>query len=198
MRGGLRSFRVRGTVPGVTVRLLIVAIVWGGAVVLVPFPLWQGVAVIAALTAVMVPRSLAAWIAAACLVFGVILSEPAPERTALAVLLVPAIHVLAALSLVIPMSSRLALTVLAPTLARFGVVQLLAQPVVFGIWLLLPMHVDRGAAWLAPPAAVVLLLGVLLAIRAGTQADAPQRSGRSIVAESSARDAGGADVRGPS
>ena len=67
MTRGLRSFRVRAAVPGITVRLLILAIVWGGAVVLVPFPLWQGVAVVAALVAVALPRSLAAWFGAACL-----------------------------------------------------------------------------------------------------------------------------------
>lgn len=176
MSRGIRSFRVRGAIPGVTVRLAIVAIVWGGAVALIPFPLWQAVSVIAALVAVVLPRSLAAWVAAACLVFGVVLTDPAPERTALAVLLVPAVHVLASLSLVIPNSSRLALGALAPTLARFVVVQLLAQPVAYGMWLLLPTKIDHGAAWLAPLAATALLLGVLLALRAVRMADAPRAS----------------------
>lgn len=176
MRRRIRSFRVRAAVPGITVRLLIVALVWAGAVALVPFLLWQAVAVIAAVAAVILPRSLAAWFAAACLVFGMILDEPAPERTALAVLLVPAIHVLASLSLVIPISSRLAVAALLPTFRRFLVIQLLAQPVVFGMWLLLPSGIDSGAAWMAPLAAIMLLLGVVLAVRAVRKADSPRRS----------------------
>ncbi|WP_282848419.1 hypothetical protein [Microbacterium oxydans] len=51
-----------------------------------------------------------------------------PGRTALAVLLVHAIHVLASLSLALPISSRVALPVLGPSLARFLVIQLLARP----------------------------------------------------------------------
>lgn len=198
MTRGIRSFRVPGVIPGIVPRLLIVAVVWAGALALVPFALWQWAAVIAALVSVAVPRSLTAWLAVACLVFGVILSEPAPERTALAVLLIPAIHLLASLCLVVPISSRFALAVLLPTLARFAVVQLLAQPVVFGMWLLLPGAVDRGLAWIAPLAAAVLLAGVLLALRAVKTADEP-RGGRVPSARSS--DAGarrGADVRGPS
>lgn len=198
MRRGIRSFRVRGAVPGITIRLLIVAIVWGGVLVLNPFLLWQAVAVIAALVAVVLPRSLAAWAAAGCLVFGVVLTEPAPERTALAVLLVPAIHVLASLSLVIPISSRLALTVLGPSLARFLVIQLLAQPIVLGVWLLAPPQVERGAAWLAPLSAAALLLGVLLALRAARRSDVPRQSGTATGGGRAAATPRGADVRGPS
>lgn len=197
MKRGLRSFRVRAAVPGITFRLLVLAIVWGGAVMLVPFPLWQGVAVTAALLAVVIPRSLAAWFGAACLVFGVLLTDPDPARTALAVLLVPAIHVLAALSLVIPMSSRVALAVLGPSLARFLIMQLLAQPVVFGVWLLAPSNIDHGIVWLAPLAAAALVLGVLLALRAIRRSDAPPTVS-STGADPTVERPRGANVRGPS
>ncbi|MFJ6428212.1 MULTISPECIES: hypothetical protein [Microbacterium] len=197
MRRGLRSFRVRAAVPGVTVRLLLVAMVWAGAVVLVPFPLWQGVAVIAAVLAVVLPRSLAAWFAAACLVFGVLLTPPDPGRTALAVLLVHAIHVLASLSLVIPISSRVALAVLGPSLSRFCIIQLLAQPVVLAAWLLAPSNVEQGITVLAPLAAVMLVLGVGLALRAVRSSDVP-RPARSAGEESVAERPRGANVRGPS
>lgn len=90
-------------------------------------------------------------------------------------LLVPAIHVLASVSLEIPISSRVALAVLWPSLARFLVVQLLAQPVVFGVWVLAPSNVDHGIAALAPLAAVALVLGVLLAVRAVRRSDAPRK-----------------------
>lgn len=198
MNRGRRSFRVRGAVLGIIVRLLIVAIVWGGAVVLVPFPLWQGVAVFAATLAVVLPRSLAAWVGAACLVFGVLLTEPDPGRTALAVLLVPAIHVLASLSLVIPISSRVALVVLGPSVARYLIIQLLAQPVVFGVWLLAPSNVTHGAVWIAPAAAVALVLGVLLTLRAVRRADAQSRMVSPAREEPAAEGPGGANVRGPS
>ncbi|MCZ4302696.1 hypothetical protein [Microbacterium oxydans] len=194
----IRSFHVRGAIPGLVIRLLVVALVWGGAVVLIPFPLWRGVALVAAVAAVVVPRSLAAWVAAACLVFGVILSEPAPGRTALAVFLVPAVHVLASVSLVVPSSSRLAIAALAPTLSRFLTVQLLSQPIVYGMWLLVPATFDRGAAWLAPLAAVALLIGVLLALRAVKRTDDPRRRRPATMSGRATGRSSGADVGGPS
>ena len=198
MTRGMRSFRVRAAVPGLVIRLLTVAIVWSGAVALNPYPLWQGIAVVASAIAVVLPRSLAAWSGAASIVFGVLLTDPAPERTALAVLLVHAIHVLGSLALTIPLASRVALAVLVPSVTRFLVVQLIAQPLVFGVWLLAPTDVDRGSAWLAPVAAVALLVGVLLALGAARRADvapgAPSSEGMRTV-EVRPR---GADVRGPS
>lgn len=198
MKRRLRSFRVREAVPGVVVRLLVVGIAWGGALVLVPFPLWQGVAVIAAALAVVLPRSLAAWLAAACLVFGILLTDPDPGRTALAVLLVHAIHVLGSLSLVIPISSRVALPVLGSSLARLLVIQLLAQTVVFGVWLLAPSDVVHGLTPLAPLAAAALAVGVLLALHAARRADAHPRESERVEGESIAVRHDGANVRGPS
>ncbi|AZH78862.1 hypothetical protein [Microbacterium sp. Y-01] len=194
----LRSFRSGVVVPGVAVRLLNVVVVAVGVVLLNPFPLWQGVAVMSALVAVVFPRSLAAWIAAACVVFGVVLTDPSPERTALAVLVVPAIHLLGSLSLTIPAASRLAPAVLLPGLRRFVIAQLVAQPLAFGVWLLAPGPVDRGAAWLAPLAAVVLLLGVLFALRAARAADSARGRVHGEGSGGEAIAARGADVRGPS
>jgi hypothetical protein len=195
MTGRARSFRVGGAVPGVALRLGVVALVWAGVVMLNPFPLWQGVAVIAALVAVVFPRSLAAWAGIACLPFGVILTEPSPVRTAIAVLLVHAIHVLASFALVVPAYSRFALGVLVPSAGRFVVVQMLAQPVVLGVWLLMPERPEHGVAWLAPVAAVVLLLGVLLAVRAARREDTGAQG--NVVDEAAAVNRG-ANVRGPS
>lgn len=198
MSRAIRRVRVPGTVPGIVVRLLLVGIVWVGAVTLIPFPLWQGIAVVAAVVSVVIPRTLAAWAAAACLPFGVIVTEPSPGRTALALLLVHAVHALAALSLVVPTRSRLALRVLRPTLLRFIVVQLLSQPLVYAMWLLVPRGVDRGAAWLAPVAAAALLLGVLLALQAARSADSEPARTVSEGAGAGAEAGVGADVRGPS
>lgn len=198
MSRAIRQIRVPGAVPGVTVRLLLVGVVAVGAVTLVPFPLWQAIAVVAVVVAVVIPRTLAAWAAAACLPFGVILTEPSPGRTALALLLVHAIHVLAALSLVVPLRSRLAVRVLRPTFLRFGIVQLLSQPLVFAMWLLAPSGVDRGTEWLAPVAAAALVMGVLLALRAAKRSDGEPAHTASGGGETGVDAGVGADVRGPS
>lgn len=146
-----------------------------GVTTLMPYPLWRGVAVVAAVVAVVVPRTMAAWLAAACLPFGILVTEPSPARTALALLLVHAIHVLGALSLAIPLTSRIALRALRPSVLRFAVVQLIAQPVVFGVWLLAQGASARQLSWLAPIAAGLLLVGVAVALRALKRSDAPTR-----------------------
>ncbi|MEE6390229.1 hypothetical protein V3G71_15415 [Microbacterium paraoxydans] len=187
----LRSFHIGAAVPGAVIRLAVVAVAAGGALLLIPFPLWQGIAVLAALVAVAIPRSLAAWVALACLPFGVILTEPDPGRTAGALLFVHALHVCASLSLVVPLTSRVALPVLIPTIRRFLTVQLLAQPVAFGVWLLAQRQLTGTTALLAPVAAAMLLAGVLLAVRAARRADAAAAGARALGVL-------GADVRGPS
>ena len=194
----VRSFRVRGAVRGIVLRILLVAVVACGAVALVPFPLWQGVAVIAALVSVVIPRSMAAWLAAACLVFGMILVPPSPDRTALAVLIVPAVHLLGSLALTIPSTSRVSLTALLPSAWRFVIVQLLAQSTVFAVRLLAPAPVDRGIAWLAPAAAAVLLVVLSFALRAARRADAAPEAALENGVRSVPESSGGADVRGPS
>ncbi|WP_149085612.1 MULTISPECIES: hypothetical protein [Microbacterium] len=191
MTRAVRSFRTGIAVPGVVLRLVAVALAAGGALLLVPFPLWRGVAVLAALVAVAIPRSLAAWAALACLPFGVILSEPDPGRTALALLFVHALHVCASLSLVVPLSSRVALSVLLPSAARLLAVQAIAQPLAFAVWLLAERRDGTAVVILAPLAAAALLGEILIALRAAERAE---------EAASGARTFGvlGADVRGPS
>lgn len=192
MTRAVRSFRSGVAVPGMLIRLAVVGLATAGALLLVPFPLWQGIAVVAALVAVAIPRSLAAWVALACLPFGVILSEPDPGRTASAILFVHALHVCASLSLVVPFSSRMGLAVLLPSAARFVAIQLVAQPLAFGVWLLLagrPSATD--VAILAPIAASMLLGGSLVALGVARRADR-DASGAGTFGVL------GADVRGPS
>jgi hypothetical protein len=164
--------RVPWGVPGILPRLVVIALVAVGVSVLVPFPLWRAVALAAALVAVVVPRTLAAWAAAACIPIGMLLTEPLPGRTALAMLLVHAIHLLASLSLTIPVSSRLSMRALLPALGRFAAVQLIAQPLAYGAQLLTDGGRLQDAGWLAPVAAGALLLGLVLALRALRRADA--------------------------
>lgn len=194
----VRSFRVRWSVRGVVLRILLVAVVAFGAIVLVPFALWQGVAIIAALISTVIPRSMTAWLAAACLVFGLILVPPSPDRTALAVLLVPAVHLLGSLALTIPSASHVSLMALLPSAWRFVVVQLLAQTAVFVAGLLAPAPVDRGIAWLAPATAAVLLVALAFALRAARRADDVPAAALEKGVRSAPESLRGADVRDPS
>jgi hypothetical protein len=193
MSARMHSFRVPAAIPGVVPRLLVVVFVAVGVLVLMPFPLWQGIAVVAALVAVFLPVSMAAWGAAACLPFGVVLTEPSIARTALAVLLVHAIHVCAGLSLVIPARSRMSLRVLLPTLRRFAVIQVIAQPLALGVPLLSGRGLPTDVAWVAPVAAALLVVGVGLALVGLRRADAAARPAGGVAPRGS-----GANVRGPS
>jgi len=188
-----QTLRVPAAVPGIVLRLLIVALVAVGVLLLMPYALWQGIAIAVAVAAVFVPASLAAWAAAACLPFGLLVTEPSATRTALAVLLVHAIHVVASLTLVIPARSRVSLLVLGPSALRFAVVQLIAQPVAFGVPLLVGASGWATASWLAPAAAGSLTVGLAVALTALRRADAESRS-----LPSPAEPLGGANVRGPS
>lgn len=188
------SLRVPAAVPGILPRLLVVAFVVVGVLVLMPFPLWQGIAIVASLAAVALPVSMAAWGAAACLPFGVLLTEPSIARTALAVLLVHAIHVCAGMSLVVPVRSRLSLRVFAPTFRRFLVIQLIAQPLALGVALLSGRGLPTGIGWVAPVAAALLVIGIALGLLGLRRADAP--SGQPV--HRSLHSGSGANVRGPS
>ncbi|MFJ4225785.1 hypothetical protein [Microbacterium sp. NPDC089695] len=167
----MHSLHVPLAIPGIVPRLLVVAFVVVGASVLMPYPVWQGIAVVAALASVVLPVSMTAWGAAACLPFGVVLTEPSIARTAFAVLLVHAIHVCAGPSLVIPVRSRLSLRVLGPTLRRFVVIQTIAQPLALGVALLGGRGLPTGISWAAPLAAGILVVGIFLALRALRRAD---------------------------
>ncbi|WP_217184283.1 hypothetical protein [Streptomyces sp. AC495_CC817] len=191
MRSRTHQLSVPGAVPGVVPRLAVVALVSVGAFALLPFPLWQGAAVVLACVAVIAPRTSAAWVGAASLPLGVLVGEPDLARTALALLLVHAIHVLASVSLVVPLRSRLRVRALLPALRRFAVVQLVAQPLAFGVQILAGGSLveslggaNAGLGWLAPVAAAALLLGVILMLRAAVRADAD--ASRRTAAESTA------------
>lgn len=187
------SLRVPAAVPGIVPRLLVVALVAVGVSVLMPFPLWQGIAIAMALTAVVLPVSMTAWGAAACLPFGVLLEDPSIARTALAVLLVHAIHVCAGLSLVVPVRSRLSLRALGPTLGRFVVIQLIAQPLALGVALVSGRMLPTGIGWIAPAAAAALVVGIALGLHGLRRAD-----GAATAAGYAASSGSGANVRGPS
>lgn len=175
MSGILRrahSFRVPASVPGAVVRVVLVAIVTAGAFMLIPVPMWRWIAIVAAVASVFVPRTMVAWVAAGCLPVGMLLTEPSPTRTALAVLLVHAIHVLAGIGLAVPLRSQLALRALLPSARRFIVIELIAQPLALGGAMLVAGSTGGAIAWLAPLGAVLLLAGIAFAQRGLRAADA--------------------------
>ncbi|GAA5204376.1 hypothetical protein [Microbacterium jejuense] len=190
------TFRVRGGVPALLVRVLLVAVTAAGAMALVPVPLWRGVAITVAVIGAIVPRSLGGWIGGACIGLGMLLADPLPAQTAIAVLVVHAVHVLASLALTVPARSWIALRALAPTLGRFVAIQLVAQAVAFGVARLAAPEEGAGLAWAALAGAGLLIVAVSIGLYAlhradaGADAEAPNahsaRSGRS-----------GADVGGP-
>lgn len=162
-------------VSWIAVRIVLVAVVAVGAFVLNPLVGWQWVAVVLAVTAAILPQTFAAWGGVACIVIGMLLSEPGLDRAMLAVLLVHAIHVLTSLTLVIPRGSRVVLAALRPTAIRFLLVQAIAQPLTIAVMLGV-----AGAEGSAPWAVVagggaVVAAGVLLLLSTGRSASAERR-----------------------
>ncbi|MFE6994449.1 hypothetical protein ACFVAE_00660 [Microbacterium sp. NPDC057659] len=165
-------FQVPASVPGTIVRLALVAVTVAAAFTVIPLPMWRGIAILAAVASVLVPRTMVGWVAAAGVPIGLFVTEPSPTRTALAVLFVHAIHVLAGIGLTISLRSQVALRALLPSARRFAVIQLIAQPIAFGGSVLVAGAAGTAIAWLAPLGAVMLLAGVMFALRALRRADA--------------------------
>lgn len=67
------------------------------------------------------------WICGAILVVLLVVSEPAPVRTAVVILAVHLLHVLGSLSLVVPLRAWVTLRALRPSALRFVVIQLAGQ-----------------------------------------------------------------------
>lgn len=174
MRASNDTLQTASAVSWIVVRVVLIAVVAVGAFVLNPLVGWQWVAVILAVTAAVFPQTFAAWGGAACIVLGMLLSEPDLGRAMLAVLVVHAIHVVTSLTLVIPRGSRVVLAALRPTAIRFVLVQAIAQPLMIAV-----MLVD-GAEGTAPWAVVagggaVVALAVLLLVKANRRQAAGRR-----------------------
>lgn len=149
------------SVPSAVLRAFLLAIMLWSVVVLVSPAVWLWVGVAAAVIAVVVPRSCAAWVVVLCLAIGVMVDAPSPGRIAFALLAVTAIHQLAALTVILPILGAVQLGALAPTLARFMIVQAIAQPLAFLLLLGWSEPVRDGNAWAAALGAMLLMLGVV-------------------------------------
>jgi len=148
--------RVAFGVPALALRGAVLIVGGVGVLVLNDYPVWQILGALSFLLGAVLPQSLAAWGGAACIALGIGLSEPSGWRTALALLLIHFVHVLASACLVIPVLSRVHPRALLPTLKRFLLVEVIAQPLALLV-VLLPVVGDGGVAWLAPVGAVVVI-----------------------------------------
>ncbi|MBD3940799.1 hypothetical protein IF188_03670 [Microbacterium sp. NEAU-LLC] len=192
MTARTHTFRVRAGLPAAVLRVLLVAVTAAGAFALVPVPMWRGLAIVAAVVGALLPRSLGGWIGGACVGLGMLLAEPQPAQTAVGVLVVHAIHVLASLSWTVPARSWISVRALVPTLRRFVVIQLVAQSLAFGVAMLTTPEDGAGMAWAALAGAVVLAVAVGFGLYALRRADSSADAVHSPRAGGS-----GADVGGP-
>ncbi|MBS1906536.1 MAG: hypothetical protein JST33_08210 [Actinobacteria bacterium] len=170
------ELRAPGSVPGAVLRLCAAAMIFGGVLLLNPYPMWWWIAGAATLISVVVPRSMAAWAGIACMAVGLILTPPSPGRAALAIGLIHLAHLLAGWTWVVPWRSRIRPAVLLPGLRRLLVIQAIAQSVAVLMVLAVPPLHGPGFAWLAPLGAAVLTGVSALALRLSWGPDAASRA----------------------
>ncbi|MFB7252272.1 hypothetical protein [Microbacterium sp. NPDC056234] len=155
---------IGASVPGLLVRVALVGVVGGGAWLLQPGIGWQIIAVVAVVGGAVWPQTGLAWFAMIVVPFALITQPVDLGRACLAVLVVHLGHVLATLSLTVPIRSRIALRALRPTAVRVLTVQLTAQVIAI-IAVLLPSADGRGIAWLAPIGALAVVGAAVLLLR---------------------------------
>ncbi|MCI1020047.1 hypothetical protein HWD99_15570 [Microbacterium sp. C5A9] len=165
MRTANDSLETAPAVSWLVLRMALVAVAAAGAFLLCPLVGWQWTAVILALLGAVLPPTFGAWGAIACIVIGMLTSEPDLGRAMLAVLVVHLLHVLTSLALVVPRGSRIVLGALRRSAVRVLVVQAIAQPVTVAVMLgtagatpALPWAVAASAGAVVA-AAVLLIVG---------------------------------------
>lgn len=158
MRARNDSLETAPAVSWLVLRVALVAVAATGAFVLCPLVGWQWAAVVLALLGAALPPTFGGWGAIACIVIGMLVSEPDLGRAMLAVLIVHLIHVLTSLTLVVPRGSRVVLAALRPSGVRLVAVQAIAQPVTVAVLL-----VTAGAAGATPWAVVAAAAAVAAA-----------------------------------
>lgn len=160
-------------VPGALIRVAGVGVAIVGAW-LVGAPLfWVVVAAVAAVVGAIVPRTMFAWIALAAIPVALVLQSPDLGRTCVAIAALHLGHVLATLSGVVSLRSRVALRALIPTTQRVLIVQFVSQAAALFAFAI-PVADGRGAAWIAPVGALAVTATAVILVRAISQ----QKHGR--------------------
>ncbi len=198
---GPHELTAPGSVPAPVLRIGAAVVILGGVLLLNPYPMWWWVAGAASLLSVFLPRSMGSWLGIACMALGVVLTEPSAGRTALAVLLIHAAHVVASWAWAVPWRSRIRPAVLLPGVRRLLVIQAVAQAVAALMALAVPPLHGPGFAWLAPLGAAVLTGVSAIALRVSLGPDPGQRTAsRTAVGSDAGPSAGapGANVGGRS
>lgn len=164
---------VGAAVPGWVLRLLAVVVAAAAMWMLqLPWPLWIA-CVLGMLIGAVRPATFLLWAGLAGVPLSLLLAEPHAGRTAVALLAVHLVHVLASLAQTILAAATVQLRALRPTVARLIGVQLIAQAVAAAA-MLLPAPGAHGIAWaavLGAAAVGALVLGAMHMLRS-TGADA--------------------------
>ncbi|QMU98422.1 hypothetical protein FVO59_15470 [Microbacterium esteraromaticum] len=177
------TLRIGLSAPGLLLRVLVVLVAVAAATLLGATPVWLAVVGVLAVFGAVTPVYAGAWMAAAVLVGLLIVPGPDGGRAALVVAAVHALHVLGALSLVVPATARVSLRALRPTAVRFAWMQAVGQVVVLAIGAIpsrgsFPLAVIAGAA-----AVFALTLGARLMLGPSRLAAFPRAARRSPSAD---------------
>lgn len=152
--------------PAWALRGALAAVLSLGVVALTPVTLWQVVGVVAALVAAVFPAMRTAYVGIAVVAIGVIQQDPEPARTALALAVVHAVHVLSAVTLLLPARTRITVRAILPVVWRFLAVQAIAQAA--GLVASLPAR-DRASLPVVVLAGAAALAGVVALFAAGSR-----------------------------
>ncbi|WP_309128612.1 hypothetical protein [Microbacterium sp.] len=150
---------VGAALPGYSLRAAAFAAAVVGALLLGAPLGWVVVIAVVCATGALWAQTGGVWLAGAALVIVLLLHDPHPGRTAVALAVVHVLHVLAALAAVIPMRATVALRALAPTCIRFAWVQAIGQVIALAVGLM-PQSPAAPIAVLAGAGAALLLAAV--------------------------------------
>lgn len=143
-------------ITGLWLRLLAVIVAVTAAILLdVPFGWLVTVAIVTALGSLF-PMMGGIWVGAAVLIGALAVRPAEPTEVAAVIAAVHLLHVVGSLSLVVPLSARVSVRALVPTLINFAVVQVIAQAVGLAA-VMLPRQGTASAAVIAGSAAVVAI-----------------------------------------
>ena len=142
---------LRAAIPAFALRVALGVAAAAGAL-LVPVAGWQVAAVVLGALAALRPATRLSYLVVPIIAVGLFITGPDAGRTALALLLVHAIHALTSVTALLGADALISLRALRPLALRFAVIQLGAQAFAAAL-LLMPAG---GVAWLAPVGALAL------------------------------------------